>query len=104
VLDEPRGRRGPLKLTPQVIDFIASADPTLSGAQLVLGTIALSTAITSLWGSKLNICENSFVTPYVALRPGRNAGFRRRDRSGDDLAFALDRLQVAVRPEGANHQ
>jgi hypothetical protein len=36
LLDEPRGRRGPLKLTPQVIDFIASADRTLSGAQLAL--------------------------------------------------------------------
>jgi len=36
LLDEPRGRRGPLKLTPEVIEFIASADPTLSGAQLAL--------------------------------------------------------------------
>lgn len=36
LLDEPRGRRGPLKLTPQVIEFLASADPTLSGAQLAL--------------------------------------------------------------------
>ena len=36
LLDEPRGRRGPLKLTPQVIGFLASADPTLSGAQLAL--------------------------------------------------------------------
>jgi transposase len=35
LLDEPRGRRGPLKLTPEVIKFVASADPTLSGAQLV---------------------------------------------------------------------
>jgi transposase len=34
LLDEPRGRRGPLKLTPELIEFIASADPTLSGAQL----------------------------------------------------------------------
>jgi transposase len=34
LLDEPRGRRGPLKLTPEVIEFVASADPTLSGAQL----------------------------------------------------------------------
>ena len=36
LLDEPRGRRGPLKLTPEVIEFIASADPTLSGAQLAV--------------------------------------------------------------------
>ena len=36
LLDEARGRRGPLKLTPAVIEFVASADPTLSGAQLVL--------------------------------------------------------------------
>lgn len=34
LLDEPRGRRGPLKLTPAVIEYISSADPTLSGAQL----------------------------------------------------------------------
>jgi transposase len=34
LLDEPRGRRGPLKLTPEVIEFVTSADPTLSGAQL----------------------------------------------------------------------
>ena len=36
LLDEPRGRRGPLKLTPAVIEFVASADPALSGAQLAL--------------------------------------------------------------------
>jgi transposase len=36
LLDEPRGRRGPLKLTPEIMEFIASADPTLSGAQLAL--------------------------------------------------------------------
>jgi transposase len=35
LLDEPRGRRGPLKLTPQVLEFLASADRSLSGAQLV---------------------------------------------------------------------
>ncbi|MGA8054096.1 MAG: hypothetical protein WCA12_09610 [Burkholderiales bacterium] len=35
LLDEPRGRRGPLKLTPQVLEFLASADRRLSGAQLV---------------------------------------------------------------------
>ena len=36
LLDEPRGRRGPIKLTPEVIEFITSADATLSGAQLAL--------------------------------------------------------------------
>jgi transposase len=36
LLDEPRGRRGPLKLTPEVLEFVASADPALSGAQLSL--------------------------------------------------------------------
>jgi len=35
LLDEPRGRRGPLKLTPRVLEFLASADRSLSGAQLV---------------------------------------------------------------------
>jgi transposase len=34
LLDEPRGRRGPLKLTPQVLAFLAAADRTASGAQL----------------------------------------------------------------------
>ena len=34
LLDERRGRRGPVKLTPQVLQFLSSADPTLSGAQL----------------------------------------------------------------------
>lgn len=34
LLDERRGRRGPIKLTPQVLQFLSSADPTLSGAQL----------------------------------------------------------------------
>ncbi len=36
LLDEPRGRRGPLKLTAEVIEFVTSADPALSGAQLAL--------------------------------------------------------------------
>ena len=36
LLDEARGRRGPLKLTAKVLEFVASADPTLSGAQLAL--------------------------------------------------------------------
>ena len=36
LLDEPRGRRGPFKLTPEVMEFVASADPMLSGAQLAL--------------------------------------------------------------------
>ena len=34
LLDEPRGRRGPLKLTPQVLALVAAADRTVSGAQL----------------------------------------------------------------------
>jgi transposase len=34
LLDERRGRRGPLKLTPEVLEFLASADQRLSGAQL----------------------------------------------------------------------
>jgi len=34
LLDEPRGRRGPLKLTAEVMKFVASADPMLSGSQL----------------------------------------------------------------------
>ena len=34
LLDERRGRRGPVKLTPQVLQFLSSADPTFSGAQL----------------------------------------------------------------------
>ena len=36
LLDEPRGRRGPLKLTPELVEFLASADRGLSGAQLAL--------------------------------------------------------------------
>jgi transposase len=36
LLDERRGRRGPLKLTPAVLKFVSSADPTLSGAQLAV--------------------------------------------------------------------
>jgi transposase len=35
LLDERRGRRGPLKLTPQVVEFLTAADSHLSGAQLV---------------------------------------------------------------------
>jgi transposase len=35
LLDEPRGRRGPLKLTPEVLAFVAAADRSVSGAQLV---------------------------------------------------------------------
>jgi transposase len=34
LLDERPGRRGPLKLTPEVAAFIAAADPSLSGAIL----------------------------------------------------------------------
>jgi transposase len=34
LLDEQRGRRGPTKLTPELVAFIAAADPSLSGAEL----------------------------------------------------------------------
>ena len=34
LLDERRGRRGPVKLTPEVLKFLGSASPALSGAQL----------------------------------------------------------------------
>ena len=34
LLDERRGRRGPLKLTPAVLAFLADADRGLSGAEL----------------------------------------------------------------------
>lgn len=36
LLDERRGRRGPVKLTPEVLEFITAAEPHLSGAQLAL--------------------------------------------------------------------
>ena len=35
LLDERRGRRGPLKLTPELLKFLRAAEPALSGAQLV---------------------------------------------------------------------
>ena len=34
LLDERRGRRGPLKLTPEILAFLAAADRSLSGAEL----------------------------------------------------------------------
>ena len=34
LVDGRRGRRGPLKLTPEIVDFIAGAGPEVSGAQL----------------------------------------------------------------------
>lgn len=34
LLDERRGRRGPLKLTPEVLAFLVAADSSLSGAEL----------------------------------------------------------------------
>jgi transposase len=36
LLDEPRGRRGPIKLTPEIIAYLQSADPVLSGAELAV--------------------------------------------------------------------
>lgn len=35
LLDGRRGRRGPLKLTPEIVDFIAGAGPDVSSAHLV---------------------------------------------------------------------
>src|SRR5438445_11447716 len=34
LLDEPRGRRGPLKLTPEIVAYLRRAEPTRSGAEL----------------------------------------------------------------------
>jgi len=34
LLDDRRGRRGPLKLGPEVLEFITGADPARSGAEL----------------------------------------------------------------------
>jgi transposase len=34
LVDQRRGRRGPTKLTPQVVAFLTAADPTASGAVL----------------------------------------------------------------------
>jgi transposase len=34
LLDERRGRRGPVKLSPQIVEFLQQAPPTLSGADL----------------------------------------------------------------------
>lgn len=36
LLDERRGRRGPLKLTPAVVEFLTRAEPGRSGAQLAV--------------------------------------------------------------------
>ncbi len=35
LLDEPKGRRGPVKLNAEILSFIAEADPGLSGGALV---------------------------------------------------------------------
>ena len=34
LLDERRGRRGPIKISPEIASFIVDADPGLSGAEL----------------------------------------------------------------------
>ena len=34
LIDERRGRRGPVKLTDEIVEFIAAADPVMSGAEL----------------------------------------------------------------------
>jgi len=36
LLDERRGRRGPVKVTPEIVAYLQSADSTLSGADLVV--------------------------------------------------------------------
>lgn len=36
LLDERRGRRGPVKVTPEIIAYVESADPAWSGADLAL--------------------------------------------------------------------
>ena len=36
LLDERRGRRGPVKVTPEIVAYLQGADPVLSGADLVL--------------------------------------------------------------------
>jgi transposase len=47
LLDERRGRRGPLKLSPEIVAFLAAADPRLSGA-------ALAEAVASQFGVSLH--------------------------------------------------
>jgi hypothetical protein len=45
LLDERRGRRGPLKLSPEIVAFITAAEPDLSGAALaesILGRFGIS--------------------------------------------------------------
>lgn len=39
LVDERRGRRGPLKLSPEIVAFLASADATLSGADLAIEVV-----------------------------------------------------------------
>lgn len=34
LFDQPRGRKGPVKLTPQIVAWLRAADPSLSGAVL----------------------------------------------------------------------
>jgi len=36
LLDERRGRRGPVKLTPEIVEFLRTSPSQLSGAQLAL--------------------------------------------------------------------
>ena len=40
LVDERRGRRGPLKLTPEISAFITAADPDLSGADVAAAVTA----------------------------------------------------------------
>lgn len=36
LLDDRRGRKGPIKVTPEIVAFVESADPSWSGAELAL--------------------------------------------------------------------
>lgn len=39
LLDERRGRRGPVKLTQEIVAYLHDADPTVSGAQLAVEVV-----------------------------------------------------------------
>jgi transposase len=40
LLDERRGRRGPLKLSPEIVAFITGSDPAVSGADLAEAVVS----------------------------------------------------------------
>jgi transposase len=39
LLDDPRGRRGPVKLTPEIVAYLRDAHPSVSGAQLAVEVV-----------------------------------------------------------------